>query len=80
MQLPAGCSPEEVDMLYCPTNRDGYPSRLFFSAKFSGSYPQRNWNGISRILDRTWYAISWNINQEQRIIQQIRAHLEPFKS
>lgn len=81
MKLPLGCAPEVVDFLYCPTNRgDGYPSRLFFSAKISGSFPNRNWNGAARILDRTWYAISWKINQEQRLIQQIRAHLEPFKS
>lgn len=80
MQLPIGCSPEKVDLLYCPTNRDGYPSRLFFSSKIIGSYPNRNWNGNARILDRTWYAISWKINQEQRLVQQIRAHLEPLKS
>ena len=78
LDLPIGCIPSSVDALFCPMNRDGYASRLFFAERISGC-PARNWNGQARILDRTWYAISWNINQNQRLHQLIRSHLDAFR-
>jgi hypothetical protein len=32
VQLWEACTPKVVDCLFCPTGRDGYPSRLFFSS------------------------------------------------
>lgn len=78
LEMPDGCVPNTTDALFCPTMRDGYQSRLFLSEKLSGC-PPRNWNGQARILDRTWFAISWNINQEQRLIQLIRSHIDAFR-
>ena len=78
LYLPEGCIPEKVDALFCPMPRDGYKSRLFFAEKITGC-PNRNWNGQARILDRTWYAISWNVNPDQRLIQLIRSHIDPLK-
>lgn len=78
LDMPEGCVPSNVDALFCPTNRDGYSSRLFFAEKITGC-PVRNWNGQARILDRSWYAISWNINPNQRLIQLIRSHIDAFR-
>ncbi len=78
LELPNGCNPSKLDALFCPTRYNGYPSRLYFEQKFSGA-PARNWNGNSRILDRSWYAISWTINQDQRLVQMIRSHLDAFR-
>lgn len=76
LQLPAGCTPATVDALFCPTGRDGYASRLFF-AQMIAAPRSRNWNaqGI-RILDRNWFAFSWNIKQNGlRLTQAITYHL-----
>lgn len=78
LDLPDGCTPTKVNALFCPMLRDGYQSRLFFAEKISCSH-NRNWNGQARILDQTWYAISWNINNNQRLIQLIRSHLDAFR-
>ncbi len=79
LYLPEGCIPKQVDALFCPTPHSGYPSRLFFAEKISGC-PERNWNGNARILDRTWVAISWKIDQNQRLAQMIYSHLNAFRS
>lgn len=79
LELPEGCVPSKVDALLCPMPRDGYISRLFFSSKINGRL-NRNWNGNARILDQTWFAISWKISPEQRLIQMIRSHLDAFRT
>src|SRR4051812_44343348 len=43
LALPEGCSPATTDALLCPTERDGYPSRLFFADRVASSAPL-NWN------------------------------------
>lgn len=78
LDLPENCIPDKLDALFCPMNRDGYKSRLFFADKITGC-PERNWNGQARILDRTWVAMSWNINPNQRLIQLICSHLDALK-
>jgi hypothetical protein len=78
LDMPDGCIPVKTDALFCPMTRDGYPSRLFLSVKLSGC-PERNWNFQGRILDRTWYAISWKLSLEQNLIQLLRAHLDAFR-
>jgi hypothetical protein len=77
--LPETCVPNKVDALLCPSSRDGYASRLFFSAQISGC-PQRNWNAHVRILDRTWYGISWKVPDTQRLVQMVLTHLTALKS
>src|SRR4051812_32613346 len=63
LQLPAGCSPQKVDALLCPTPRDGYESRLFFSQLVASS-SARNWHVTNtRIVDRQWSAFSWKTNK-----------------
>lgn len=60
-RLPTGCSPAKCDTLLCPSGRDGYSSRLFFSEQVSGPY-QRNWNATNvRLVERNWFAYSWKI-------------------
>ena len=75
LNLPDGCSPASMDALLCPTSRDGYPSRLFFTEKVK-SPTERNWNANGvRIAERNWQAYSWKTNPSLRLIQMIAAHL-----
>lgn len=77
--LPAGLTPSRVDLLFCPTSREGYHSRLFFSSRVSGG-PDRNWNGDRvRILERDWFAMSWQVPPGQRLAQTILSHLRALK-
>src|SRR5713101_4471851 len=71
-ELPAGNSPAVVDVLLCPTaDRHGYPSRLFFAQQVK-SPKALNWNTNSvRILERTWYAYSWKVNQPGLRLMQL---------
>jgi hypothetical protein len=80
METPAGCIPTHLDALLCTTPRDGYNSRLFFEQMVQGG-PARNWQvqGTVRILDRNWYAISWQTNPNLRIVQMVRVHLEALR-
>ena len=75
LNLPEGCRPRTLDALLCPTPRDGYPSRLFFSEKVT-SPTERNWNATGiRIAERSWTAYSWKANPNLRLAQMIAAHL-----
>lgn len=80
MPLPEKCIPNRIDALLCPTNKDGYPSRLFFSSKIQSS-KQLNWNSCDvRILERNWFAFSWKVNRPGlRLAQLVMAHLGAFK-
>jgi hypothetical protein len=80
LHLPEGCTPKRVDSLLCPTERDGYSSRLFFAEKPQGrSMP--NWNGQARILERNWYAFSWRIHAAGplRLAQMVQVHLRALR-
>jgi len=75
LELPEHCVPRVVDVLLCPSERDGYPSRLFFSQRISGRSP--NWNTEARIVERTWFAFSWKVpHSGLRPAQLIAAHLK----
>jgi hypothetical protein len=80
IQLPAGCKPSTVDALLCPTPRDGYESRLFFSQVVTSS-THRNWNvHNTRIVDRQWSAFSWKTNKPGlRLAQMVAEHLSALK-
>lgn len=76
---PNGCSPQQVDALLCPTGHHGYTSRLFFAQRIT-SAQARNWSTEARIMERIWYAISWNIPEANlRLAQTLALHLRAFR-
>jgi hypothetical protein len=77
--LPAGCSPTTCDALLCPVPREGYPSRLYFSALIVSSYT-RNWNiSNARIGEKNWFAFSWKVDLNDPTLGQLLvAHLNGF--
>ncbi len=76
VELPSGCSPATVDVLLCPNNKDGYNSRLYFG-QIVQSGKALNWNTQGAwILNRLWYAFSWQLEPAQRrLAQLVAAHL-----
>lgn len=79
LQLPDGCSPAAEDALLCPQQRDGYPSRLFFASQIQApTSPNWNAHGV-RIGDRNWYAVSWKVDTNLRLLQLVAAHLRAFR-
>lgn len=79
LRLPAGCTPASCDALLCPTEKDGYPSRLYFSAQITSPYT-RNWNvSGARIGEKNWWAFSWRVDLVSPTLPQILiAHLNGF--
>lgn len=75
--MKPGRSPAHVDLLLCPTPRDGYESRLFLSQQVQGGPPQ-NWNGRIRVLERNWVAVSWRTPKGLRMAQMVAHHLRAF--
>lgn len=76
--LPYGCVPQTVDALLCPTMREGYQSRLFFSQQITGC-PQRNWNSNIRVLEKNWYAISWQTPTGLKLNEMLLIHLKALQ-
>jgi hypothetical protein len=76
LPLPSGCTPDVVDALFCPTQRDGYPSRLYVSQQVQ---PCRAGFAGFRILERNWFAASWRVREGQRLAQMVLSHLDAFK-
>jgi hypothetical protein len=75
LRLPATCDPESCDALLCPTQHNGYPSRLYFATEIKGSFP-RNWNFNGRILEQNWRAFSFTVLTEGLSLTDIlKAHL-----
>ena len=79
LRLPAGCTPAVCDGLLCPSPKDGYPSRLYFSAQINGQYT-RNWNvSGARIGEKNWWAFSWKVDlSAPTLAQLLTAHLNGF--
>jgi hypothetical protein len=78
LNLPANCVPAKVDALLCVTEREGYPSRLFFAAQVQSPFA-RNWNFSGQICQRQWHAYSWKVPGTMRLAQLVRAHLDGFR-
>jgi hypothetical protein len=76
--LPTGCIPGNMDLLLCPTPRDGYESRLYFAARVQ-CRASLNWNGNTRVLERNWVAYSWKIQANLRLLQMVQAHLQALR-
>ena len=79
LKLPDGCKPDIVDALLCPTPKDGYNSRLFFSTQITGC-PGRNWNGNVRALNKNWCAISWKVAAGYSLAQMLSVHLKALRN
>jgi len=76
LKLPQGCTPESVDALLCPSSRDGYTSRLFFSELIRCT-TSPNWNKQNeRILERNWFAFSFKVRPGLRLAQLVASHLK----
>ena len=77
LRLPGGSTPAEADGLLCVQGREGYPTRLFLSQQVVGK--GNNWNSF-RILDKTWFACSWNnVSATLRPAQILAEHLRAFR-
>jgi hypothetical protein len=75
LNLRNGCKPAIVDALLCPFERDGYPFRLFFAEKIA-THKSLNWNfDGNMILDHKWFAFSWKVPGELRLIQMVSSIL-----
>lgn len=79
-RMPAGCSPAVMDALLCPSHKDGYDTRLFYSAKPTLG-AGLNWNAQVRILDRQWCAYSWKVPNglTLRLAQMFIAHVRALR-
>ena len=80
--LPLGCDPDQVDGLLCPSQRDGYPSRLFLSVKVKHKGPGQGWNPQDGLIiaGRQWWAVSWHTHREnQLLLGMMTAHLQAFQ-
>lgn len=79
MELPEGTNPNRVDALLCPSPRNGYESRLYFSERIQHGGTGTNWNGPVHILGRNWYVYSWRTRAGLRLAQMISEHLRGLK-
>jgi hypothetical protein len=82
--MPPGCNPAVMDVLLCPYEQNGYPSRLYFESRVEcPPKPGRNlnWSGTARILERNWAMLSWRIpgGTSQRLVQMVQSHLEALR-
>ncbi len=76
--LPDGCEPKVVEAMFCPMKRDSYESRLFLSIMVKMPFA-RNWNANVRIMERQWYAFSYNNVKGMTLLQMLAAHLRGMK-
>ena len=81
LKLPDGAEPQTVTGLLCPTERDGYPSRLFLSQQVSHKGKGQNWNPKQSvvILGRSWWSVSWMTRKGQTLVEMILDHLGAFR-
>lgn len=83
LKLPEGCEPSTVNGLLCPTDRDGYPSRLFLSEKIAHRGAGQNWNppNGSVMLGKQWWAVSWKTTRpNQTMLEMVLDHLGAFRA
>jgi hypothetical protein len=79
LRLPSGCTPAVLDALLCLSPRDGYPTRLYFAQQVT-SKSSLNWNAQNvAILQRSWFAYSWNYVATGRPIEVLAQHLKALQ-
>jgi hypothetical protein len=77
LRLPEHSNPPQADGLLSLQGREGYPTRLFVSRQVIGK--GNNWNTF-RILDKTWFACSWNnVSSSLRPAEILAEHLRAFR-
>lgn len=76
--LPPGVTPTKCDLILCPRERDGYPSRLWFSTQVSAR-TKPNWNGNTRLLERNWHAYSWKADGSFTLVELLAIHLKALR-
>ena len=82
LKLPEGTSPSSVTGLLCPSDRDGYPSRLYLSQQVTHKGKGQNWNPKNSvvILGKSWWAISWKITKKELTLTDLLLeHLRAFR-
>lgn len=82
--MPPECAPAVMDVLLCPYEQSGYPTRLYFESRVECALnPGRNlnWSGTVRVLERNWMVLSWRVpgGTSQRLIQMVQSHLEAIR-
>jgi len=79
LRLPNGCTPAVLDTLLCLGPRDSYPTRLYF-AQHVICKNGLNWNAHNvAILQRSWFAYSWNNVANGRPIEVLAQHLKALR-
>jgi len=80
LRLPQGCTPGIVDALLSLSPRENYPTRLFFAQQVQSKNPL-NWNSQSvPILQRTWFAYSWNyVTNDSRPLEVLANHMKALQ-
>lgn len=79
LRLPSGCTPAVLDALLCLSPRDSYPTRLYFAQQVT-SKNGLNWNAHNvAILQRNWFAYSWNHVASGRPIEVLAQHLKALQ-
>lgn len=79
LKLPTGCAPSVADVLLCPTQFQGYESRLFFSQQIEFRQG-RSWNGSVHVLGANWVAFSWRVTSAgKRLAQLLAEHLAALR-
>lgn len=74
VRVPDPSSALVTDLLFCPTEREGYPSRLFFAQQVP-SKTARPWTSF-RIIGREWWAYSWRVEAgTNSLLQLIGIHM-----
>jgi hypothetical protein len=79
LRLPDGSTPAVLDALLCLSFRDSYPTRLFFAQQVT-SKNGLNWNAQNvAILQRSWFAYSWNHVASGRPIEVVAQHMKALR-
>ena len=79
LRLPDRCTPAVVDALLCLSARDNYPTRLFYAQQIACK-SVLNWNAQNvPILQRNWFAYSWNYVASGRPIEVLTQHLKALR-
>lgn len=80
LRLPDHCTPNVVNALLCPSQKDGYESSLFYSSHIMGLPNVRNWNRTGvRILGENWYAMSWRVKAGLPLSEMLLIHLSALR-
>jgi hypothetical protein len=80
LEMPKGCKPKKVIALLDPEPLDGYKSTLYFEQMIDGGPDGLNWNKKSiRLVDKSWFAISWQTPSDFTLIEMVHSHLSAFQ-